>query len=107
MMKKYVKEIVYYTDSEYGMPEKVEEFMEYWQTKINLVPEEFRDSTRICIDADDDGYGCNQLEVQVYYMRPETEEEETKRITEKLESTTRIRDRDLAQYEKLKAKYDL
>jgi len=107
MKDRYKKESVFYCDSEYGLPNDVQEFMQYWQSKIDLIPEEFKESARICCEATDDGYGCNQFEIDVYYMRPETKEEEDKRVSGNIENTKRIRDRELAQFEKLKAKYDL
>jgi len=101
------REVVFYIDSEFGLPSGAKEFMKYWQDKIDLIPEEFKDSAKICCDATDDGYGCNFIEVEVYYYRPETKGEEKERVNGDIENTKVIRDRELAQFAKLKAKYDL
>ena len=102
-----IKEIVYYTDNEYGIPEKASDFIKYWESKIALVPDEFKDSTNICIESTDDGYGCNTLDVQIYYERPETEEEKAARLDRQNLASERVRNRDLEQYEKIKSKYGL
>lgn len=67
------KKIEIYSDTFYGMPEKMIEFVEYFQDKLESIPEEYRESACVDIEAGDE-YSSGSL--KIYYMRPETIEEE-------------------------------
>jgi len=62
----------------YAMPSKPTEFLAFWEEKFNEVPEEYRDSTEIEFEADMD-YDSVISSVEIYYYRPETEEEKEER----------------------------
>jgi len=96
---------VYVEDVEYGVPESPEEFMAFFQSKIDLVPDEFSDSAYIKLEAETN-YGVTELNLTVGYSGLETDEEE--QIREDREQTAnKLRERrDLELLSKLKEKYE-
>ena len=56
------------------IPTKADEFMEFWQDKLNLIPDEFMDSALIDIDEIEE-YGASYFSAKVTYKRPKTDEE--------------------------------
>ena len=87
------------------IPTKPDEFIKYWQDKIDLVPEEYRDSTRIEIEADS-YYDCGSLYASVSYTRPETDSEYGIRMRSEELSEKRHKASELRKLEELKAKYE-
>lgn len=106
-MKKDVKVFVWdYEHEMKGMPTKPDEFIKFWQDKIALVPEEYRDSTKIEVDANF-YYDHASLEMFVSYRRPETDSEYDVRIEAERLEQRRLKARELSKLEELKAKYEL
>lgn len=87
------------------IPEKADEFIRFWQDKINMVPEEFRDTAKIEMEAEE-SYGCATFEATVSYIRSETDKEERSREKRAQDSQESIKRRELADLAKLKLKYD-
>ena len=56
------------------IPTKADEFMEFWQDKLKLIPDEFMESALIDIDEIEE-YGASYLRAKVTYKRPKTEQE--------------------------------
>ena len=86
--------------SGYELPETPAAFMAFWEAKFKEVPVEFRGTTHIKIEAEDE-YGITAIYLTVSYVRPETDDEmiirerQMQRIKE--ESVARAR-ATLAQY---------
>ena len=55
------------------IPTKADEFMEFWQDKLKLIPDEFMESALINIDEIEE-YGASYLSAKVTYKRPKTDE---------------------------------
>ena len=79
MSKKTIKES-FVRDHNFlnSSPKKTDEFSEYFQKEINLIPDEYKESAMIEIDSyQDSGYIFSV--VDIYCMREETDEEEFER----------------------------
>ena len=103
-MKKDIKIEVYSFYWDATIPEKADEFFAFWKEKVNLVPEEYRNTTRIEIGLGDD-YGHAELNATVSFTRPETGQEEAGRERRTVAKDYWIRREELAQLAKLKEKY--
>ena len=62
---------------EHKMPELASEFMEFWRTKIDMVPEEFRVSAYIEIESTEE-WGSAGISGKVSYKRPKTDEDKAR-----------------------------
>ena len=58
----------------YNIPKKPIDFIAFWKEKFMEVPEEFRDTARIIIEAETE-YGDPVLNIMISYSRPETVDE--------------------------------
>lgn len=99
-----MKVIEVFDDECPDIPEKADKFMEFWQEKINLIPEEHRGTAEIELEADE-SYGSPYLNVTVRYKRPETDEETVAREGRVLAQNDARRNREIAQMKRLKEKY--
>lgn len=77
------------------------EFMAWFQSKIEDVPEESRDSLTIDIDSGDSGYAT----IEFVYTRLETDTEEAMREQSALSREALIRKQELSELARLQAKY--
>lgn len=86
---------------------KPDEFIKWFQDKIALVPEEYRDTIEILLDSSRSGGGDDDTdpEIVISYKRPETDEEMEKRIESDERYNNRRRKLEIEQYKKLKEKY--
>jgi len=78
MKKLKIISVYHETDCE-DIPENGKQFIEFFQDLLEKVPVEFKDSAEISIEAVED-YGDIEMNVQVYYIRPETNKEYDIRI---------------------------
>jgi hypothetical protein len=68
-----------------------------------LIPEEYIEDTQISLETYTDSYSC-YIDVEIYYYRPETEEEEIERINKHREEMLAKLRKEKEEYERLKAK---
>lgn len=71
-----LKRVVVYgsDDDKDNWPVKLKDFIAHWQTYLDKVPEEYRDSVKIEFGGKD-FYGSIEINVEIYYTRPMTQEE--------------------------------
>ena len=96
--------IVVYDETVYQLPEGIDKFMKFWQSKINLIPSEFINTSIISIDATEE-YGDFCFDIEIYYWRTETRSETNMREREVLADKMRSEQTELEQLKKLKEKY--
>ena len=77
-MKEKVKVSTICDKEMWDIPSNLKDFMEYWQDLFNEVPEQYRDSAKVEMEAKE-SYGSAAIECTIYYEREETDEEEMKR----------------------------
>ena len=66
---------VFENDSfEHLMPEVASKFLEFWESKLSMVPEEFKDFAYIEIRSTEE-FGCSGISAKVTYTRPKTDED--------------------------------
>jgi len=97
---------VYESDSCYDIPGKADEFMAFWQRKIDKIPAEFKESARIEIEAVS-FYDSALLEVEISYTRPETDVEMSVREQEEINRKQAVESEKLKKYNKLKKELNL
>jgi hypothetical protein len=96
------KTIKIYKEEEcYAIPEKATEFMAFWQSKLDKIPDEFMDSARVEVEAESYHNGAS-LDVEISYVRPETDSEMESREYQEKQIADRNKERKLAAYNKLK-----
>jgi hypothetical protein len=79
--------------------------IKWFQAKIDSVPDEFKGSVSIDIDSTT-SYDCDYAEIDMYYYRPETLQEEAIRAAE-ISSRDKLEEqRELRVLEELKKKYE-
>jgi len=78
-------------------------FIQWFQEKIDLIPDEFKESASIEISSDDAGVP----EIDIYYYRPENEEETEKRLSRLSMLEYRKKQNELKQLKYLKEKYEV
>ena len=98
---------VYHNDVNYALPKDPKEFLEFWQSKLDLVPAKYKHTTKISVEAEGTYEGGAKLLVSVFYFRPETDEEEANRTRIEKERADSLEERELRQLEHLKNKYDV
>ena len=104
-MKNEIKVVVFSDEScEYDLPDNPKEFLKWWQDKFDLVPDKYRGVAKVDCSTIT-SYDCSQLEVEVYYYRDETDEEEADRLKSEENKRKFIEKGELLQLERLKAKY--
>ena len=95
-----------YSETSSYIPEKVDEFMKFWQDKIALVPTAHRASAHIEVDAVGDYDGGHCLEVVVSYWREETRKELADREKAKGMREKTLQRKERAEFHRLKEKYE-
>lgn len=85
-------------------PETAAEFMAWWQSMIDRIPEEHRSEARIEIDTTA-GYDRDFAHLEIYYLRPETDEERAARVQAEQARAEAREAQERARYEALKAKF--
>ena len=105
-MKK-IKTVTVVAEEQYGSdwpPNKPYEFMSWFQSKISLIPEEFRDSATIEIDSST-SYDSSHATIEIRFYRPETDAEEAAREQNERLRAEIQRNAELRTLSALKAKY--
>ena len=104
-MKKQITVKIYdIEDSPEDPPENLEAHILWLQAKLEVIPEEFRSTALIIIDAGE-SYGCGIPAYHIEYSRPETvEEKESRENRERLKAND-IKNRELATLKNLLEKY--
>lgn len=82
--------------------ENLTDFIQWFQDKLDKIPPEYRDSATVDFSTYDDE---TNIRLQVSYLRPETKEESELRLKLEAERLNTLRQYELKQLEKLKAKY--
>jgi len=104
-MKDEIKVVVFSDEScEYDLPGNPKEFLKWWQDKFDLVPAEYWDVATVDCSTTV-SYDCSRLDIEIYYYRTETDEEEAARLEKEEDRRKFIEAQELRQFEKLKAKY--
>ena len=123
-MKRMIEIIVFESDScIYKLQKDAKEFIRWWQDKIDIVPDEYKNSTQIICSTNckrnfidpshNDGYGdyYATIAVKIYYSKLETDEEHAKRLKGKEDEEARKREQEMEEEIKtlirLKKKYEL
>ena len=77
-MKEKVKESTICDKEMWDIPSNPKDFLKYWESLFEEVPEQYRGSAKIELEAKE-RYGGASIECTIYYEREETDEEEMKR----------------------------
>jgi len=96
--------IVFETDDLEDIPERPDEFINFWKEKIDLIPIEFKNAAEITLEPDV-RWDCGYLEFKIIYKRPETEEEASARMNSNEMQEENKKKREIAALIRLKAKY--
>lgn len=91
-------------DAEWPSEDAIE-FIAFFQEKLASIPEEFRSSAIIEVDSISGYEGSSYASINIYYYRPETEEEVKVRESKAQNKAELLRQRELKQLEELKRKY--
>lgn len=70
-------------------PTNIAEFSDWLQSKINSIPEEFRGNAEIEIGTHAMDFDYTALKIEIYYTRPETDEEFAQRNSEEAKRAAR------------------
>jgi hypothetical protein len=81
--------------------------IQYYQEILDNVPEEYQHLVKIEFDTAWDRFEGDYIEMDVYYSRPETEEEQAQRAARDKRIDDEEKSRKLAQFEKLKKELGL
>lgn len=93
-----------YEDDTDLIPESLDGFIDFWKSKLNIIPEEYRSAAKIEYRAESD-WDCPYLVVELSYERPENEEEKVRRKDDEDKRKAEVRSAELRKLEKLKKKY--
>ena len=88
------------------IPNNPDDFLAYWQEFFDEVPEQYRASTIIELQAVE-SYGDASIECSVYYTREETLEEEQKREARIVSDEERMKQIKMRQYLELQKELGL
>lgn len=61
-------------------PSNAQEFLLWFQDKLRLIPEEYRAAAQVYLGMTTPGVGDSYASFDLYYERPETDEEISKRL---------------------------
>jgi len=83
------KKIIVYEYSCYSedIPTKPNEFIDFWNSKIKLIPDKYMNSAAIIIEADTQ-WNIGMLEMEVSYVRPETNKDRKERVSQENKDLT-------------------
>ena len=90
-----------------ALPEKLAELIPYLQEILNSVPEEYQHQVDIHFNTDWDRFEGEYVEMDINYVRPETEEEQAYRVAYDKIVADEEKARKLEQFEKLKKELGL
>lgn len=85
-------------------PSNAVEFIKWFQGKLDLIPEEYRNVASIDLETHT-SYDSSEIEIDIYYDRPETAQEAAARKHKIQLQKEHERINELALLEKLKKKY--
>ena len=106
-MRRQIKEVVYANKGAFiELPENPDEFLKWWTDKFDLIPEEYRANAKVECTSET-FYECSHLEIEIYYTRPETDEEIRLRLHKESCNLEAIRRQELQKLAELKAKYEV
>jgi hypothetical protein len=100
------KEILVYNDDANERPSLLIDYIEWLKEKLEEIPEQFRDSAYVNIEASE-SYGNGRLEYYIKYTRPETDNERESRKFKENERVKEQAARDMAELVRLKNKLKL
>lgn len=82
------------------------DFISWLSDKVNLAPSEYKDNVVINLNSVSGYEECHNVEIEIYYTRPETDKEEEQRenLTKALEE--RKEKIELERYKRLKEKFE-
>lgn len=86
-------------------PDNLMGFIEWFQSKLDSVPAEYKGSVIIDMETSQE-YDICKVDLSIYYFRPETDEEIEARTKRERTNAETIRNRELKEYERLKAKFE-
>lgn len=89
-------------DLEDTIPDTPQEFLDFWQQKIDLIPEQYLSATGIELATE---WDSGAITLSISYDRPETEDEKIAREYRDSNIAKEVRRRDLATLAELQAKY--
>lgn len=104
-MREEKKIIVFEENDIQDIPSNPEEFLDYWKLKFNLIPPEYKNNAYIELIGRTRWEDDDCLDVEIYYIRPETDEEYTKRLDMERLAEFQQEEREREQLRKLKEKY--
>lgn len=81
------------------------QFLTWFEEKINSIPEEFRETAKVELEPVSGYDGGSYASIEIYYYRPETEEETKVRESKEKNRAELLRQRELKRLEELKRKY--
>jgi len=82
------------------------EFIKWFTDKLESIPEEFKKDAVFDLDATD-SYGSPYVTLELYYNRPETQEEISDRQARYKNTKVIQKNNDIAEFERLKKKLNL
>ncbi len=85
-------------------PDKATEFMAWFQSKLDMIPDEYKELTMIDL-TNSTSYDSSKMEIEIYYERAETPEEETERERQAQAQIEHKRQQEIELLERLKKKY--
>ncbi len=100
-----IKITVYKKERIFNLMETPLDFMKYFQAQIDKIPSEFIDNSRIELYNYVE-YDNAIMDIEIYYFRDETDEEQNDRIKKELESKQLREAQERAIFERLKLKYE-
>lgn len=106
-MKKEIRIVIFSSGScAHALPNNSAEFIKWWEEKFNLCPSEY--SEKLQVDCSTSTYyDSSQLEVEIYYYRPETDEEYENRLKKEQQALEFRKNQELCELERLKKKYEI
>lgn len=85
----------------YDIPEDAAGFMAFFAEKLETIPDEYRHSAKIEVRAET-CYDSAILAVEIYYYRPETEQEVSDRLAKQAAKEAQNQARKLAEFQRLR-----
>jgi hypothetical protein len=86
-------------------PDKLGEAIAWFSLKLSEVPPQYRDSAKLHIDTTTDWGGEANLDIRIFYSRPETDREMHDRVSQTAMQDAFQREREIQTLRALKAKY--
>lgn len=105
-MKQQVEVCVFRNSELTDIPNNPKDFLAYWQEFFDEVPEQYRATTVIELQAVE-SYGDASIECSIYYTREETLEEEQKREARIATAEERMKQSKMRQYLELQKELGL